>query len=230
MARRRSQAIRKPHETPEQVERRIVRERTDAIGLTLAVVEEPKHPELSRDPGVRRDQIALIERQRKAREIEYANFGKPAATALHLVPVTAQIERGGERGGGKTVRRLDEIGKLMRQHLLTSRQFAAAERYQELYQVGGMNAGRAQDYGACGGGSSSVPCLIPDSMRAVAARRQLDLIRTYLAPNDEKLLIRVCVLGESIGGRVTGAERARHVNALAWLCKALDRVASAVRL
>ena len=194
MARRKSQAIRKPQETPEQIERRTVDDRLLEIGIDT-----------------------------------------PAERRLSLVPVTTKMENGfDQRGGavsnGKTVKRLDEIGKLMRQHLLTARQFAAAERFQELYQNGGLNAGRAQDYGACGGGSSSVPCLIPDSMRAVAARRQLDLIRTYLAPLDEKLLIRVCVRGESIGGRVTGAERHRHVNALAWLCKALDRVASAVRL
>ena len=189
MARRRSQAIRKPQETPEQIERRTVIERTNAIGLSV-----------------------------------------PALRLVEMVPATVRLDTHGERGGGKTVKRLDEIAKLMRQHLLTPRQFAAAERYQELYQTGGLNAGRAQDYGACGGGSSSVPCLIPDSMRAVAARRQLDLIRTYLGQHDEKLLIRVCVMGESIGGRVTGAERNRHANALAWLCKALDRVASAVRL
>ena len=189
MARRRSQAIRKPQETPEQIERRIVVERTVAMGLTV-------------------NPLRLVE----------------------MVPATVRLDTHGERGGGKTVKRLDEIGKLMRQHLLTARQFAAAEHFAERYQVAGLNAGRAQDYSATRGGASSVPCLIPDSMRAVAARRQLDLIRTYLGQHDEKLLIRVCVLGESIGGRDTGAERARHANALAWLCKALDRVASAARL
>lgn len=187
MARRKTLAIRKQRqETPDERERRIVRERADAIGLpTLRLVE--------------------------------------------LVPVTARIERGGERGGGKTVKRLDEIGKLMRHGLLTQRQFAAAEFFAERFQVAGLNAGRAQTYDGCGGGYA-VPCLIPDSLRAVAARRQLDTIRSYLGPSDERLLVAVCVMGQSIGARVSGADRARHANTLAWLCKALDRVAAAVRL
>jgi len=152
------------------------------------------------------------------------------AASLHLVPAVAKLDSHGERGGGKTVRRLDEIGKLARQHLITKRQYDAAEHFAERYQTSGLNAGRAQNYASTGGGSSSVPCLIPDSMRAVAARRQLDMIRTYLGRDDERLLVRVCVLGQSIGARDSGADRARHANALAWLCKALDRVASAVRL
>lgn len=187
MARRRSQAIRKPQESPEQIERRIVAERTSAIGLTV-----------------------------------------PALRLVEMVPATVRLETHGERGGGKTVKRLDEIGKLMRQHLLTARQFAAAEHFAERYQTAGLNAGRAQNYGTCASaGTSSV---LPDGLHAMKARQQLDMIRTYLGRDDERLLVRVCVLGQTLGARGTGAERSRHASALAWLCKALDRVASAVRL
>mgnify|MGYP003510166262 CR=1 FL=1 len=186
MTRRSRQTARKPAETAEQIERRIVAERAAAMGIS---------------------KLRLVE----------------------LVPVVARIDQGGERGGGKTVRRLDEIGKLVRGGFINKRQFDAAEHFAERYQTGGLNAGRAQNYGGCGGGSST-PCLIPDSIRAVAARRQLDTIRSYLGHDDERLLIAVCVMGQSIGARDTGAQRLRHANRLACLCKALDRVAAAARL
>jgi hypothetical protein len=189
MARRRSQAIRKPQETPEQIERRVVVERTTAIGLSV-----------------------------------------PALRLVEMVPVVAKLEAHGERGGGKTVRVVDELGKLALAHHLTKRQYDAGREFDRLFYEAGLNAGRAQDYSATRGGGMPNTCPLPLHMAAVNARRQLNHIRTYLGPHDETLLIRIIVEGKPIGGRDTGAERHRYANALAWLCKALDRVASAARL
>ena len=159
-----------------------------------------------------------------------ANIGLPIAPAavLHLVPATVQIERGGERGGGKTVRRLDTCAMLRRQGLLTLRQFTASEHFAQTYQTAGLNAGRAQNYGAChAAGSASV---LPDGLHAVRARAHLDTIRSYLARDDERLLVAIVVLGHGIGKRDSRADRAAHASVLGSLCKALDRVAAAERL